>query len=149
MTATLLTFPARPIGLTPAEMATFAPAIRPPISPDSLRPTDVAALRALVPSLAGSWSLEVDACDDGDLVACLVPAWADGLASVTIWRVNHQVAVTDMRGGGMGERHDFRDMATAVEHMAGLLGTKPAPGAPTGLLKPTAGERQCLAFTHN
>ena len=138
MTATLLTFPARPIGLTPAEMATSAPAIRPPISPDSLRPTDVAALRALAPSLAGAWSVEVDACDDGDLVACLVPAWADGLASVTVWRVNYRVVVTDVRGGGMGDARTFGDMPAALEHMASLLGTKPIRMRPTAPARPIA-----------
>lgn len=101
--------------------------LRFPVRPDSLRPDDVAALRALVPSLAGSWSVEVDDCGDGDLVACLVPAWASGLASVTVWRVNHQVVVTDMREAcGSDRRRDFRDMAAAIEHMAGILGTKPA-----------------------
>ena len=102
----------------------MAAVIQFPISPDSLRPADVAALRALVPSLAGAWSVEVDDCGDGDLVACLIPVWADGLASVTVWRVNHRVVTTDMRGGGMGHARTFRDMPAALEHRARLLGTK-------------------------
>ena len=142
MPAMLLTFPTRASGLTPSEVATVAEVIRlpiSPISPDSLRPADVAALRALAPSLAGVWSVEVDACDDGDLVACLVPAWADGLASVTVWRVNHRVVVTDMRGAsGMGDGRTFGDMPAALEHMASLLGTKPIRMRPTAPARPLA-----------
>ena len=105
----------------------MAAVIQFPISPESLRPADVAALRALAPFLAGAWSVEVDTCDDGDLVACLVPAWADGLASVTVWRVRHQIVVTDMRAAtGTGDAQEFRDISAAVEHMASILGTNPS-----------------------
>jgi hypothetical protein len=97
-----------------ATSATGPAAVIPfPTHPDSLAQSDVASLRAFLPTLSGIWECAPEADADGDLWAALVPHHAghDGYgATFILARHGASLTLTDASGQTLG-RYDSVEQA--------------------------------------